>query len=54
MHNKNILGEYSICHLLHLVIQFCEALKHDSIYSKGSLLVIYLKDIQHRKALLRC
>ena len=45
IHNKNILGEYYTCHLFCLALQFCEALKHGSICSKGSLLVIYLKGI---------
>ena len=31
MHNTKILGEYNTCHLFHLVIQFCEVMKHDSI-----------------------
>ena len=53
MHYKNIL-EYTICHLFHLVIQFYEALKHDSICSKCYLLVIYPKEIIHRTAPLHC
>ena len=31
MHNTNIFGEYNTCHLFHLVIQFCEVMKHDRI-----------------------
>ena len=31
MQDTNILGEYNTCHLFHLVIQFCEVMKHDSI-----------------------
>ena len=31
MHNTNILGEYNTCHLFHLVIQFYEVMKRDSI-----------------------
>ena len=40
MYNENIFGKYFTCHLFCLVLQFCEALKQDSICSKCSLLVI--------------
>ena len=31
MQDTNILGEYNACHLFHLVILFCEVMKHDSL-----------------------
>ena len=47
MHNNTILGEYNTCYLFHLVIQFCEVMKHDNIRIV-SLLVICLKGIIHK------
>ena len=44
MHNKSIKAYHLFCQ----VLQFCEALKQDSIWSKGPFIVLYLKEIdQH-------
>ena len=49
------LGELNTCHLLHLVIQFCEVMKHDSISFVQSFFVSdKFKGITHRKAHLHC